>query len=101
MYVDDIYVYTMELGTEEHEIQDSMAIYPNPTSESCYVTFSVKQQQDVKIDFVNIQGQLMMSRTINTVGSEIQYFDLSSNLLLVRIDELYQNQSTPFYHCHS
>ena len=70
----------MELGTEEHEIQDSMAIYPNPTSESCYVTFSVKQQQDVKIDFVNIQGQLMMSRTINTVGSEIQYFDLSKNL---------------------
>ena len=78
MYLDDIYVYTMLVGIEEHEIQNSMAIYPNPTSESCYVTFSVKQKQDVKIDFVNIQGQLMMTRTINTVGSDIQYFDLSS-----------------------
>ena len=80
MYIDDIYVYSMVLGVEEHEIQNSMAIYPNPTSESCYVTFSVNQKQDVKIDFVNIQGQLMMSRTINTVGSEIEYFDLSPAL---------------------
>ncbi len=78
MYIDDIYVYTMMVGVEEREIQNSMAVYPNPTSESCYVTFSVKHKQEVKIDFVNIQGQLMMSRTLNTVGSEIQYFDLSS-----------------------
>ena len=36
----------------------------------------------------NIQGQLMMSRTINTVGSEIQYFDLSllnSGIYLVKV----------------
>ena len=88
MYIDDIYVYTMEVGIEEHEIQNSMAVYPNPTSESCYVTFSVNQKQDVKIDFVNIQGQLMMSRTINTIGSEIQYFDLSllnSGIYLVKV----------------
>ena len=78
MYIDDIYVYTMMVGLEEREIQNSMAIYPNPSSESCYVTFSVKHKQEVKIDFVNIQGQLMMSRTLNAVGSEIQYFDLSS-----------------------
>ena len=78
MYLDDIYVYTMMIGIEEYEIQNSMAVYPNPTSESCYVTFSVKQKQEVNIDFVNIQGQLMMSRTLNALGSEIQYFDLSS-----------------------
>jgi len=78
MYIDDIYVYSMELGLEESEIQNSMGIYPNPVNQGCYITFLVNQRQDVKIDIVNIQGQLMMGRTINTVGSDIQYFDLSS-----------------------
>lgn len=78
MYIDDIYVYSMVLGVEETEIQNSMTVYPNPVNQSCYITFTVNQRQDVNIDLVNIQGQLMMSRTINTVGSDIQYFDLSS-----------------------
>ena len=78
MYIDDIYVYAMPLEVEEYEIQNSMAIYPNPAGQSCYVTFAVKQRQEIKIDFFNIQGQMVKSRIMNAVGSEIQHFDLSS-----------------------
>lgn len=88
MYIDDIYVSAMPIGIEESEIQNSMAIYPNPAGQSCYVTFAVNQRQEVKIDFFNIQGQMVKSRTMNAAGSEIQHFDLSllsSGIYLVKV----------------
>lgn len=78
MYIDDIYVYATPLSVDDFEMQTSLALYPNPANSSCYVTFSVAQRQEVKIDFVNIQGQMVESRVVNAVGSEIQHFDLSS-----------------------
>ena len=92
MYIDDIYVYAMPLEVEEYEIQNSMAIYPNPAGQSCFVTFAVKQTQEVKIEFFNIQGQKIKSRIMNAVGSEIQHFDLSSlssGIYLVKVSSEY------------
>ena len=42
------------------------------------IFFKPPQRQEVKIDFFNIQGQMVKSRIMNAVGSEIQHFDLSS-----------------------
>ena len=63
-------------------------MYPNPTSSSCYVTFTVQQKQEVHIDILNIQGKIVQTRTVDAVGSEIQYFNLdgvSPGVYLVKV----------------
>jgi thiol-disulfide isomerase/thioredoxin len=88
MYLDDIYVYSMPLSIADAEIQESIALYPNPTSSSCYVTFTVQQKQEVHIEFLNIQGQLVQARTVSAVGAEIQHFNLvgvSPGVYLVKV----------------
>ena len=88
MYLDDIYVYAMPLSIADNEIQESIELYPNPTSSSCYVTFTVQQKQEVHIDILNVQGQIVQTRTLDAVGSEIQYFNLdgvSPGVYLVKV----------------
>lgn len=88
MYIDDIYVYATPLSVDESVVQSSLALYPNPASSSCYVTFTVEEAQKVTIDIVNMQGQIVGSRHVDAVGSEIQYFDLStlaSGVYLVKV----------------
>jgi hypothetical protein len=78
MYIDDIYVHTsLSVSIDDKELNKSMALYPNPTSSDCYVTFDLSQRQDVTIDFLNLQGQIVQHRKLDVVGNQIEYFDLS------------------------
>jgi hypothetical protein len=78
MYIDDIYVHTsLSVSIDDKELNKSMALYPNPTSSDCYVTFNLNQRQDVIIDFLNLQGQIVEHRKLDVVGNQIEYFDLS------------------------
>ena len=60
MYIDNIYVYALPVGVNENELSASMGIFPNPTSQSCYLTIATSDEQDVTVDFVNLQGQVMI-----------------------------------------
>lgn len=95
MYIDDIYVYAMPLSIDQTDIQETLALFPNPTNGGCYVTFAVRHKQEVQIEIMNLQGQLIESRIVNAVGSEIQYFNLdrfSSGIYLVKVHS--ENEQT-------
>jgi len=77
MYIDNIYVYALPVGVNENELSASMGIFPNPTSQSCYLTIATSDEQDVTVDFVNLQGQVMKSEALKVNGSKVKYFDVS------------------------
>ena len=76
-YIDDIYVYATPLNVFENDIQSSLSLYPNPTNSNCYVNFSSDSKQDVLIEFLNVQGQKVSSRSVSAHGNQSEFFDLS------------------------
>ena len=76
-YIDNIYVYASPLAVFENDFQSSLSLYPNPTKSNCYVNFSSVSKQDVMIEFLNVQGQKVSSRTVPAHGNQSEFFDLS------------------------
>ena len=78
IYLDNIYVYATPLSVFENKIQGTLSLYPNPVNSSCYVTFTTAVKEYVAIEFYNIQGQKVHSRTVSAVGEQVEHFNLSS-----------------------
>ncbi len=88
IYLDNIYVYATPLNVFENKIQNTLSLYPNPASSSCYLTFSTAEKEEVNIEFFNIQGQKVHSRLVSAVGAQVEYFnlaDLSPGVYMVKV----------------
>ena len=62
------------VGIKEHEKTNiQMNIFPNPTSDICYLNFSLKNDECVKINVYNTLGELVYIETKNVSAGNVDY----------------------------
>lgn len=68
---------------------DKINVYPNPTKDVFNVSFKVKQIQDIKIEIVNILGEVIFEENIESfVGNYLNSFNMkneSNGIYLLKI----------------
>lgn len=72
-------VFTVnDVGISENSNAVSMQLYPNPTSGNISVEFNLRDAAPLKINLMNISGQLIYSETVNAAaGNFKKQIDLS------------------------
>jgi len=78
------------VGIEENEDVTSVSIYPNPTSDNVNINFVSKEDQDVTINVISVDGKLVFAKQLNTkVGqvsrTTIDVANLSSGIYMVQL----------------
>ncbi|MFK5981971.1 MAG: spondin domain-containing protein [Flavobacteriaceae bacterium] len=72
------------LGNNDNQLPESIAIYPNPTSN--FITISTKENSFSAIEIYNILGkEVLKVNTSNINQIEINLSDLSSGIYLIKI----------------
>lgn len=78
MYIDNIFITSPEISVPEVSLDEAVSVYPNPASSSCYIVYDADGLADVDVRFVNVQGQVLLSKSYKAVASQSKYVDLSS-----------------------
>ncbi|MBP9151298.1 MAG: T9SS type A sorting domain-containing protein [Flavobacteriales bacterium] len=78
------------VGIQENEDVASLSIYPNPTSDNVNINFVSKEDQDVTINVISIDGSLVFAKKLNTkVGqasrTSVDVSNLSSGIYVVQL----------------
>jgi hypothetical protein len=63
-----------------------MNFYPNPVTDKLYISGNEAEGSSVKINIINIQGQVVKTISEFQVGSYIDVEDLSEGYYIVRVD---------------
>ena len=62
------------VGIQEHQKTDiQLNVFPNPTSDICYLNFSLKNNEFVKINVYNALGELVYIETKNVSAGNVDY----------------------------
>jgi hypothetical protein len=78
------------VGIQENEDVASVSIYPNPTSDNVNINFVSKEDQDVTINVISVDGSLVFAKKLNTkVGqasrTSVDVSNLSSGIYMVQL----------------
>jgi hypothetical protein len=66
------FLYDTSLSATEIDLNEFVSIYPIPTSETLFITHGDSFQGAIKIDVINIVGQVVMSINADNLGSSIK-----------------------------
>lgn len=78
------------VGIQENEDVASVSIYPNPTSDNVNINFVSKENQNVSINVISVDGSLVFSKQLNTkVGqasrTSVDVSNLSAGIYMVQL----------------
>lgn len=90
LYLDNIWVSTNVLGSEEDFISDNLSIFPNPTSNLAKFNVELISESDVSISIFNLSGQKVINVDSQTLPSgnhtlEVPVSELPNGLYNARI----------------
>ena len=66
-------------GLEEVNLEESVNLYPNPSSGEFNLSLNFAIKQDVEIRIFNTIGELLLSKTMNNTSSSVVEFNLNNN----------------------
>ena len=67
------------MATEEPDFASHVTVAPNPTSGETVLSLGLSESHDLKIEVLNLQGQVVYTKLDNQVSGELQYaLDLSN-----------------------
>ena len=69
LWLDNIWVSTNVLGSEEDVILDNLSIFPNPTSNLAKFNVELISESDVSISIFNLSGQKVVNLDSQTLPS--------------------------------
>jgi len=71
--------YSITVGTDEKENFAGLSVYPNPASEKLNISFSLAETQNVKIEFVSLNGVVLFHDDLASFKGEYKKsMDVSS-----------------------
>lgn len=68
------------LGIKE-ELEESFILYPNPVGNSLEMGFDLRQKADVKIQLLNVMGQVIVTEELRTYSGQVKHRIDVSNLI--------------------
>ncbi|GHC44754.1 hypothetical protein GCM10008083_04200 [Ulvibacter litoralis] len=85
-FIDNINI-TSILGVSENKLEDTVSVYPNPTSDTVFVTFKNNDFEAVSITITNSLGQQLQNiNTTNTDTMALEVSGYASGLYFVTIE---------------
>ncbi|MCX6230171.1 MAG: M4 family metallopeptidase [Bacteroidetes bacterium] len=60
---------TVNVGVNENNLINNISIYPNPTNTTLFISIPVVTSENVKLQLLNITGQMEWSNSLNSAGN--------------------------------
>ncbi len=84
LYLDNFYLTTEDptLGVEENEFETSINLFPNPSSGDVTLSFDLAQEENVKIEVIDILGKSFggVEQVYNPGNNKVQLANVASRL---------------------
>ena len=82
--------FDASIGIEENEDVAGFSVYPNPTSDNLNINFVSKENQNVTLNVISVDGALVYSKNLNTkVGqttkTSVDFAELSKGIYMVQL----------------
>jgi PKD repeat protein len=77
-----------DVGIHDSEIENTLAVYPNPNNGEFTVNFTMQQATDVTVEMTDVAGRVISTTTynnVNQVNQQMYAGDLADGVYLVRV----------------
>ena len=71
-------IHVVISGINEVNVNDHIAVYPNPVKNKIYITFNTAEKEDFYLEILNEPGQSLLAKKMNVMANAIETIDLSA-----------------------
>jgi hypothetical protein len=84
---DRVEVTVFLTGTNEAELFSNLAVFPNPAQDELNINFSLRNQQSLDIELLDVVGRVIWTETMNTAtgSTQLSLADLSSGVYMLQL----------------
>ena len=75
--IDNSFRFDATIGIEKQDIENSLSVYPNPTTGMINVVVNNSKQSDLTIEMRDVQGQLVYTNKVNSVLNHREVIDIN------------------------